>query len=651
MEKEKASFDEFDKWCTETIAEAKKDITDGEELLASTKERINEIAGAGAASGEEVKNAEQNLVKNSERLEESARMHEQEAAKNKAALDEIIASITAMDKALAELSGAQASNPTFLQKGAAVMSIQKLLKIDIVKNGMSYHSRQVLSAFAAKQGKSNSQAFMQLQADSNTDEIIKVIESVKSDFEKKKTDLDTDMADAVKAYTDLKGTLTKEKASLESFLTEQKALTAAKGKELSDKKILRDETEVQLKADKKLLTTTQDNCKEKTYRYNDRKKDRDMELAGVNKALGILSSEEAQATFGNAAKVSLVQVQNSVEASSKRRDTRQQAYDLLQALASKTHNLKLARMAVEVKTAREGAPDDPTWGVFSKVVKSIDGRIESLHEEGQRDVEHRDRCKRATADNSASLATLDDQIGKTSAKIERMESEVNQQEDTLAKIKEDINATEKDMTDLEAQRKEEREAAAKALKDDKDALVLLKTAVETVSKFFRKKGVDVGQDEIPMVDLSRKKATAEPGELPQGEYKGAQDTTGSLLKMMSIVRDNFEAEIEHDIADEEKNEEAFGKDYGALKDLLKTQKAKEVSASKALADLQEELQAKHEYKDTKSDEKAAEEEAKHTLEGDCGWVKTNFESRREKRKTEIDSLVQAKGILQGLPEP
>jgi len=44
----------------------------------------------------------------------------------------------------------------------------------------------------------------------------------------------------------------------------------------------------------------------------------------------------------------------------------------------------------------------------------------------------------------------------------------------------------------------------------------------------------------------------------------------------------------------------------------------------------------------------AEEQAlEGTLNNDCAWVETHFDSRRDKRKAEIDGLVEAKNFLGG----
>lgn len=50
--------------------------------------------------------------------------------------------------------------------------------------------------------------------------------------------------------------------------------------------------------------------------------------------------------------------------------------------------------------------------------------------------------------------------------------------------------------------------------------------------------------------------------------------------------------------------------------------------------------------DRNADLTANGDEAK-ALSNDCDWVKTHFESRRDKRKAELDGLVDAKNFLAG----
>lgn len=55
-----------------------------------------------------------------------------------------------------------------------------------------------------------------------------------------------------------------------------------------------------------------------------------------------------------------------------------------------------------------------------------------------------------------------------------------------------------------------------------------------------------------------------------------------------------------------------------------------------------------EAKNGKAADLAEEEKLKESIEKDCAWVDATFDSRREKRKSEMDGLVEAKNFLAGV---
>merc|ERR1719316_93114 len=76
-----------------------------------------------------------------------------------------------------------------------------------------------------------------------------------------------------------------------------------------------------------------------------------------------------------------------------------------------------------------------------------------------------------------------------------------------------------------------------------------------------------------------------------------------------------------------------------------TQEETKVNTETELADLEEKISGAEKYRNEKNSDKDASNEEKKSLGTDCKWVKTHFDSRREKRKTEIQGLVDAKGFL------
>jgi len=59
------------------------------------------------------------------------------------------------------------------------------------------------------------------------------------------------------------------------------------------------------------------------------------------------------------------------------------------------------------------------------------------------------------------------------------------------------------------------------------------------------------------------------------------------------------------------------------------------------------MQDTHEAKEGKINDLAEAQALEGTLDKDCAWVKSHFDSRREKRKAEIEGLQEAKNFLAG----
>merc|ERR1712008_558781 len=111
------------------------------------------------------------------------------------------------------------------------------------------------------------------------------------------------------------------------------------------------------------------------------------------------------------------------------------AYAKLQALAHTTHNLKLAKLAVQVKSG----------GHFDEVIASIDAMIEVLRKEGKADIEHRDRCQGAENKNTNDMEDLNHDIEKSGKSIERMEDKMKTLEGEIDTLNIEIGETKDEM--------------------------------------------------------------------------------------------------------------------------------------------------------------------------------------------------------------
>merc|ERR1719428_226749 len=350
------------------------------------------------------------------------------------------------------------------------------------------------------------------------------------------------------------------------------------------------------------------------------------ELQGINKAVEILSSPEARRTF-QAATTTLLQISGNGD--------RSDAYGQLKKLATQYHSMSLASISAAVKTG----------GHFDKVIVMIDQMITLLRKEDQDDIAHRDRCQNGENKNKVDREDLAHDIEKEGEALERMADTEKELTKQLEKLEEDIKTTKDEMAERLEMRNEEAAEFKQALKDDVDAVALLGEAIVALSEFYK-------SNKLPLELVQEPEYTVDPDKAPEttwsgGEYGGRKKESTGIIAILSMLKEDLEKEMktgrEEDAAAQKKYEE----DRAAMQEALDAQKASKVDTEKALAELQEKVADKEEFKAQKEGDLASAEDMQKTLEHDCAWVETHFVTRREKRKVEIDGLVEAKNILAG----
>eukprot|EP00933_Yihiella_yeosuensis_P040592 TRINITY_DN3490_c0_g1_i1.p1 TRINITY_DN3490_c0_g1~~TRINITY_DN3490_c0_g1_i1.p1 ORF type:complete len:712 (+),score=284.37 TRINITY_DN3490_c0_g1_i1:110-2245(+) len=661
-DKEEASYKKYADWCETTISDAQKDIENAKAVVEEQTAIIEKMSGKGGASAAEIDYLKKTIVKNGESKAEADTIRAKEKKKYEEVKEDLDSGIEAMKGMMTSLSSPDnAPAASFLsvdaQQASARKVLSNVLKMPALTAKFTTKDLQSLRSFV--QGDIN---MMQVEVgeepDSNLGGVTSVIQTTLEDYEGDLEDANKEEAEKVADYEKLVKSLQDEIASMEATLAEQTASNGDAAKTLADAKMLREDTEVEMKADKKLLVETQDGCKVKKDQYETRTKLRTEELAGIDKALEILGSDKATKTFDDAAKVkgdksaliqedqeedsaqeeesneeeSFVQVSSDSE-----RPQQQKALVAVQALAQRFHSLELAQLAIGIK-----------GGHFDKVIDAIDKQIKALRDEMDEDVRHKDRCEEQLSNNGKLITELTHTSEKAQTKIDRLteeRNEVQKEYDTLLK---EMDKTQADIKEREEVRTEEREQHLTALKHDTESLEIIGEAIEALTAFYKKNKID--KAEATLAQKPKKEAgkpkTAEPDAgFSDTAYKGNQQATNGVLSMMGMVKDNMEEEIKKSKDDDAKDQDQYEADYKALKGKFDSQEAAKVTTEKSLAGLQEKLSQHGDFKaETDADLTAANED-KTSLENDCAWVKKNFQSRREKRQAEIDGLTEAKGLL------
>jgi len=287
-------------------------------------------------------------------------------------------------------------------------------------------------------------------------------------------------------------------------------------------------------------------------------------------------------------------------------------------------------------------------GHFDKVMVMIDDMMAILRKEEATDIVHRDMCEANQNANKNEMADLANAIAKTDALLKRYGNTKKDLNEEIGKLETDIKATEKSMSELLEFRNKESGDFKQALKDDTDAVGLLKQAIASLEKFYK-------DNNLPLA-LAQKKAPeyAKDADKPpesasfSDDYGGRKSESGGILAILAMLTEDLEKEIADGRADDADAQDKYLEQNGALQSTLDAQEETKVNLETERAGVDAKIDAAKAFKKGKGDDSSAAGDSKKALATDCAWVKTHFQTRRDKRKDEMDGLVDAKAFLSGV---
>merc|ERR1719217_186790 len=344
-----------------------------------------------------------------------------------------------------------------------------------------------------------------------------------------------------------------------------------------------DDTEMQMKADMEFFDQTKEACQSKHEEWTVRNEMRDAELDGINKALEILTSDEARELFAKSIKPGVetfLQIasspsllQDSVNAPAAR------AYNALKGQVKKSHSIRLPALAVQIRSSKAGH--------FDEVIKAIDEMLKTLQEEGADDLAKKTQCLDEYQEITKTVKDLDWQIKNNLAKIAKLEKLIElrtkEKEETIAKIKE----TKQYMSDITDERKEENEAYLQAKKDDEDAKDLLEKAKEAFTKFYKEQGVKMGPIQGSVKLLQEEPAFERSADdAPDATFskKGNNKVQGKgIVSLFDYIIEDLEDELANEKKAEAKSQEEYEAEMATAQKLVDDLEEKKVTLEGIIA--------------------------------------------------------------------
>jgi len=661
---EQKLYDKFACWCETTTARKADAIDDGKELIGKTTTTILTLKGAIAVLASEIADLQAQIAEANEAMAKATKIREKENSDYQQEKAYMETTLTSLHAAIEVLGGAGTKKMMLLKAASMVRSailgspkLDNLTpdKMRVMKSFFEDPVSMLQEPVDYYDQKAQAKASYSPQSATIMGILKDMYDTFAADLEKS----NADESGKQKAFEDLIAAKTKQVNDWTAEVTDKEGQKAEKSTMLSEAEELLSATQAQLKVDEDFFETARDSCKAKSDEWDERSRLRTEQLDGIEKALKILTSDEARATF--AASATRTQDTFGTEGSREMDATatqkmsvgdvdflqmqeienqlaqmpREKAYRAIKkAMGHNSKNLRLARIAVAVRTASQGH--------FDEVIAEIDRMIELLGEEGQEDIEQRDWCIAEQNNQTNHKENLEYDIKQLEAKItlaEKKKAELEaEKEDTLQK-KADL---EEAMAEALADREAENQAFAGAKTDDENAVELLGQAIEALSAYGdnndvllqrRQPAMEVSEDQAPDASFSGK-----------GNYKDAQ---GGIIALLTQIKENLEIEIKDGMAAEAKATEEYLKLKADADAQIKSYEEQVVALDAAISDTDAEITSLTETKEDTEAEHKTTVDYLAKIEPNCEWIKASFYKRAELRTKEADGLREAKAILAG----
>jgi len=655
---EQVAFAEFGQWCKMQKANLAKTIKKEASQIDELGTSISKLTDEAKKLGEDITKLNSQIAKHDADMKARTNSRAKEHASNVAESQDFGESVSAIERAIQAISASQGDKPG---SAAALLQVSQTSR-------MPQKAQDVIAAFLGYSEGSDSDGFEDAAApeanayESQGGGIITMLKSLLDDFRAQKTKSDKEEANAKFAHDmvmmDLKDTVAGaekdagSKAAAKSNHEEKVALNKKQKASTETVKLEDESTQKDVTAE----------CAEKQASFDEKQQLRADEIEAIEKAIGIMSSDDVSSFIESAARVgqrlaasssSLAQLRSSTEALAQGRRHEVREFLTKESMRLKSHSLSLLAETLQA---------DP----FAKVTGMIKDMITRLMKEANEDAEHNGFCTTEMGKSKATRTQLTEDIDALTASIEDAKSEImslTEDNAALTKSISDINSAVLEATKMRtAEKKKNKETVV-----DADAAVKAVDAATAVLKDFYEKasqatgllqgtstqsegrGIKMGSDEWDALANSGRGA-ADPGHKAGQQtfgdtYQGNQDSATGVLAMIEVIRSDF-ANL---AADTKAGETAAATSYEEFKVESKRNlatKAKKVELNEGdKAATSRKLQ--EDSKDLKSNQESlvAAETYFEKLEGQCIAKGSSFEDRTKARAAEIQSLKEALKML------
>jgi len=637
---EQMIYDKYACWCETTSDRKATNIHTGMETIKSLGTTILELKSKVTSLSHDIHELTMEMNENQAAQDEATGIRQKENAAYSAAKAEMEQTLSALQRGIEALTGA-GTKTALLQVKMDDSSLRRIaagvnravdnLPIDRLLSKKQLKLIKQFSRDPAEYYDQKAQKAASYNPASAT--IMGILKDMYDTFSANlETSTETE-AVAYKNYESLMGVKANEMATLTKTRQKKEEAKAAAEKDQADNEISYDDAVKQLKEDTEFFDTTKKSCNAKADEWSERVRSRTEELAGINKAIEILTGDDAKALFNKAIKPGM-ETFLLQESTNSPRGTK--AIETLKKGANRSGSLRLTQLAANLQSR--------VTGHFDAVTGEIDKMKEVIKEEEKADIAQKDWCKEEKHKNEQEASRFEYKIEKEDAHIGRLRVKIEELEAMLTETINGIVSTKDDIKKMEEARIAEHNAYETAKSDDEGAVKLLGMAIEALSAHAKNNpAAAAALLQQPTFEVS-------PDQAPDASFSSANKRSGAsggIVSIMTMLKEDLEDEITNGVKNEMENQMYFEKSHKSAHELLKELKEKKVNLEGAIADTNGEVDESNEKKDDLNGLMTADLEYIQSIRKDCDWLLENFEKRRATRQAEMQSLIDAKGILEG----
>jgi hypothetical protein len=653
---EQKVYDKFACWCESTTARLADSITSEKANIGTQTTGILTAKGAVAVYAHEIATHQADIAKNEHAMKGLTKVREEENREYQEEKAYMETTLTALHQAIQVLKGA-GTKKVFAEMGllkvaskvrSGILDSPKLASMPEKQSKLLKSFLEDPVSFLAESPeqdyydqKAQAKAAYSPQSATVTGILKDMYDTFSADLEKS----NKEESDSQKAFEDEIAIKTTQNKELQELVTGKEV---KKSEEMDTLAVTEEELaneQLSLKNDEDIFIAARDQCKAKSDSWDERCRLRTAELDGIHKALEILTSDDARDVFQNATgtraidtfgsegvDVDFVQLEESTS-------PRAKAYRTVKKLIGhKKENLRLARLAVSIRTA--------TTGHFDDVISSIDTMIAELKAEGAKDVEQKKWCIEERHAQNMNKDEYEYQIDQLAASILRAETENEKLQAKVDNTLEAISDTKETYEEAEADRARENGAYLSAKAADAAAIKLLADAAAALSAYGEDNSfafVQLKKTKQPVFEVSEDQA-------PDATFSSGDAHAGASSGIVALLT-QIKEDLENEVILADKSEEKGVAEFLAMN--ISTTKQLEVY-DKTVVDLRDAI-SKNDgdivvFQSTKTDT-----EGQHTatvnyldrIKPNCDWIMGAFEKRAAARAKEEEGLFQAKSLLAG----